>query len=202
MPFTYLELVGINFSSLEKYQMVFAVKTFTVRKKADDWYVSLRLEDKTVPGIKKIELSKIKTAIGVDLGLNKLASLSNGLTIDNPRFLERIERRLKIRQRRASRKKKGSNNRAIDYQKLAKFYQDLTNKKEDYHWKIANQFCRNGELIVFENLNIKGMIKRCKTKQDENGKYLKNGQTAKAKLNRLIADASWGEFKDKVESMS
>ncbi len=36
------------------------------------------------------------------------------------------------------------------------------------------------------------MIKRCKTKQDENGKYLKNGQTAKAKLNRLISDASWG----------
>lgn len=46
------------------------------------------------------------------------------------------------------------------------------------------------------------MIKRCKIKQDENGKYLKNGQTAKAKLNRLIADASWGEFKEKVRSLT
>ena len=166
------------------------------------WYVSLRLENKTVPETRKIELSQIKTAIGVDLGLNKLASLSNGLTYENPRFFARVERRLRIRQRRASRKTKGSQNQTRAYQYLARIHHCLTNQKEDYHWKIANELCENSELIVFEDLNIKGMIKRCKTKQDENGKYLKNGQSAKAKLNRLIADASWGEFKQKVRSLT
>jgi len=179
----------------------FEFKTVTVRRKADGWYVSLRLEDKTVPEIKKIELSEISSAIGVDLGLKKIISVSNGQTVENPRFFERVERLLTIRQRRASRKVKGSKNRAA-YQKVSRLHQEITNKKTDFQWKLARQLCRDGELIVFENLNIKGMIKRCKTQQDENGKYLKNGQSAKAKLNRLIADASWGEFKDKVESLT
>ena len=180
----------------------FKVRTVTVRLKADGWYVSLRLEDPSVPEIKKIELTSIKTAIGVDLGLNKLASLSNSETLNNPRFLDQIERRLRIRQKRASSKKKGSKNRARESNKLAKLYQDLTDKKEDYHWKLAHKLCRLGDLIVFENLKIKGMIKRCKPKQDKNGKYLKNGQTAKSKLNRLISDAAWGELKEKVKSLT
>ena len=199
----YLPAIGwCKFFKSREIPIGFPVKTVTVRRKADGWYVSLRLEDKTVPEITKVELSEIKTAIGVDLGLNKLASLSNGLTIPNPKFFERIDRRLKIRQRRASRKKKGSNNRAIEYQKVSRLHQKLTEQKQDYYWKLAYKLCRNSELIIFEQLNIKGMIKKCQTKQDEKGKYLKNGQTAKAKLNRLIADASWGEFKEKVKSLT
>lgn len=199
----YLPSIGwCKFFKSREIPVGFQVKTVTVRRKADGWYVSLRLEDKTVPNPPKIQLSQIKTAIGADLGLNKLVSLSNGETVKNPKFFERIERKLKIRQRKASRKKKGSKNRSREYQKLSKLYQYVTNQKQDYHWKTAHQLCRDGELIVFENLNIKGMIKRCKTKQDENGKYLKNGQSAKAKLNRLITDASWGEFKGKVESLT
>ncbi len=199
----YLPSIGwMKFFSSRKLATGFQIKTVTVRRKADGWYVSLGLEDASIPEIEKIELSQIKTAIGGDLGLDKLVSLSNGETIENPKFFQTIERRLKIRQRRASRKRKGSHNRGKEYQKLARLHQKLTNKKEDYHWKLANKLCRSGELIVFEDLNIKGMIKRCQIKPDENGKYLKNGQKAKSKLNRLIADASWGEFKEKVRALT
>ena len=199
----YLPGIGwMKFFNSRELPQGFQLKTVTVRRKANGWYISLRLEDQTVPQIEKIELSEIKKAVGVDLGLNKLGSLSNCKTFDNPRFLARIERRLKIRQKRASRKLKGSKNRARDYEKLARLHQALTNKKHDYHWKLAHQLTRYGDLIVFEDLNIKGMIKRCQPQQDENGKYLKNGQRAKAKLNQLITDASWGEFKDKVRSLT
>ncbi len=216
----YLPGIGwMKFFSSRELPQGFQVRTVTIRRKADGWYVSLRLKDPSVPEIKKIELRQIKTAIGVDLGLNKLACLSNSQLFDNPRFLDQIERRLKIRQRRASRKPKGSKNRAREYKNIARLHQNLTNKKQDYHCQLARQICRYGDLIVFEDLNIKGMIKsgcdravgslrlarapsRCKPKQDENGKYLKNGQSAKAKLNRLIADASWGELKEKVRSLT
>lgn len=194
----------------------FDIKTATIRRKADGWHISLRLEDKTIPDVPKIELAKVKTALGADLGINKLISLSNNEIIDNPRFLTQLERRKSIRQRRASRKKKGSKNRSKAYQYLAKIDLKTVNQRQDCHWKIANKLCRKAEVLVFENLNIKGLLKRCQPKKDvypprlgvypafrgESGKYLKNGQSAKKALSRLISDAAWGELKLKVQSVA
>ncbi len=177
----------------------FKIKTVTVRRKADGWYVSFRLEDKTVPDVEKIELSQVKTAIAGDLGINKLISLSDDTIVPNPKFFQKYERRKAIRARRASRKKKGSKNRAKAYQYLAKIDQKLVNQRTDYHWKIANNLCRKAEVLIFENLNIKGLLKKCQPKQDENGKYLKNGREAKKALSRLISDAAWGELKLKIK---
>jgi putative transposase len=58
------------------------------------------------------------------------------------------------------------------------------------------------DVLVFEDLNIQGMIRRCKTKQDELGRFTKNGQSAKRALNRLIRDCSWGNLKSKVQSVA
>ena len=180
----------------------FKIKTVTVRCKADGWYVSLRLEEKTIPDVPKIELSQVKSAIGADLGIRKLISLSDDTTIPNPKFFRKYERRKAIRARQASRKKKGSKNRAKAYQYLAKIDQKIVNERSDYHWKIANQLCRKAEILIFENLNIKGLLKKCQPKQNENGKYLKNGREAKKALSRLIADCAWGELKLKVKSVA
>ncbi len=177
----------------------FKVKTVTIRHKADGWYISLRLEDKTIPDVPKIELNQVKTAIAGDLGINKLISLSDDTIVPNPKFFQKYERRKAIRARRASRKKKGSKNRAKAYQYLAKIDQKLVNQRTDYHWKIANNLCRKAEVLIFENLNIKGLLKKCQPKQDENGKYLKNGREAKKALSRLISDAAWGELKLKIK---
>ena len=180
----------------------FKMKTVTVRRKADGWYISFRLEDKTVPDISKIELNQVKTAIAGDLGINKLISLSDDTIVPNPKFFKKYERRKAIRQRRASRKKKGSKNRAKAYQYLAKIDQKIVNERTDYHWKIANDLCRKAEVLIFESLNIKGLLKKCQPKQDENGKYLKNGREAKKALSRLIADCAWGELKLKIKSVA
>jgi len=181
----------------------FEIKTVTIRRKADGWHISLRLEDKTIPDVSKIELAQVKTALGADLGINKLISLSNNEIIDNPRFVTQLERRKNIHQRRASRKKKGSRNRSKADQYLAKIDLKIVNQRQDCHWKIANKLCREAEVLVFENLNIKGLLKRCQPKKDsQNGKYLKNGQSAKRALSRLISDAAWGELKLKVKSVA
>ena len=58
------------------------------------------------------------------------------------------------------------------------------------------------DFIVFEDLNILRMMARCKPKQDESGKYLPNGQSAKSGLNKAIADAAWGSLKQKVKILS
>ena len=58
------------------------------------------------------------------------------------------------------------------------------------------------DVLVFEDLNIQGMVKRCKAKQDELGRFLRNGQTAKKALNRAIRDCSWGNLKLNIESVA
>ena len=180
----------------------FDIRTVTVRRKSDNWYISVRLENKDIPDIQPIDKTQVKTAIAADLGIKKLCALSNGEMIANPQFAKKLERRKCIRQRRASRKVKGSKNRAKAYRELAKIDRKITNQRTDYQWKVANRLCRLGDAIILEDLNIKGMMKRCKPKQDEFGKYLKNGQSAKKGLNKVIADAEWGELKLKTKAVA
>jgi putative transposase len=199
----YLPGIGwMKYFSSRKIPTGFEIKTVTIRHKADGWHISLRLEDKTIPNVPKIKLGEVKTALGADLGINKLISLSNNKIVENPRFAQQLERRKSIRQRRASRKKKGSKNRSKAYQYLAKIDQKIVDQRQDYHWKIAHQLCRQAEILVFENLNIKGLLKKCQPKKNEEGKYLKNGRNAKKALSRLISDAAWGELKLKVQSVA
>lgn len=180
----------------------FEVKSVTIRRKSDGWYISLRLEDKTIPTIPTIDPQQAKTALGCDLGINKIAALSNGEIIANPRFSQKVERRKKIRHRRASRKKKGSKNRRKAYQKIGRLEQKVTNQRTDFQWKLAKKLVRNNEIVVFEDLNILGMKARCKPKMDDKGKYLKNGQSQKVGLNRAISDAAWGEIKEKTKTLA
>jgi putative transposase len=181
----------------------FAIRTVTIRRKNEGWYLSVRLENKDVPNIELIDTSQVKTVIAADLGINKLCSLSNGEIIANPSYAKNLERRKSITQRRASRKVKGSKNRAKAYQKLAKTDHKIANQRADYQWKIANKLCRLGDAIIFENLNIKGMMARCQPKQClKTGRYLKNNQAQKKELNRVIADAAWGELKLKTKAVA
>jgi putative transposase len=181
----------------------FEVRTVTLRLKSDGWYMSVRLEYKSVRASVEPDLLEVKTAVGVDLGIRKLASISNGEFVKNPQFSKQVERRRSIRQRCASRKQKGSKNRAKAYQRLAKLEHQVANQRTDYQWKVANKLVRNADAIIFEDLNVKAMMARCKPKVDPTtGKYLKNGQAQKKGLNRAIADAAWGELKLKTKAVA
>lgn len=165
-------------------------------------YISVRLQDDTVPATQFLNEAHVsggkfppgtllvKTAVGVDLGIAKLASLSTGETIAGPRFAQKAERKRKILHRSASRKTIGSKNRRKAYHCMARLENRVTNKRSDYQWKLGNNLVRQADAIVFEDLNIKGMSARCKPKQDENGKYIRNSQAAKSGLNKAILDAS------------
>jgi len=181
----------------------FELRTVTVRRKSDGWYMSVRLENKDVPLPMPIDTGQVKSVIAADLGIRKLAALNTGELIPNPQFARKVARRKRIRLIAASRKVKGSKNRSKAYSKLVRLEQKVANQRNDYQWKIANKLCRLGDAIIFEALNVKGMMARCKPKKcPETGKYLKNGQAAKGCLNRVIADAAWGELKLKTKAVA
>ncbi|NES44034.1 MULTISPECIES: transposase [unclassified Moorena] len=182
----------------------FTMKSVTVRRKSRGWFVSIQIEDKSLPlppvkAANEITPCRVK---GCDIGIRKLVSVSNGETIQNPantKKYKRQSRRLRLRQRSASRKRKGSNNRKKSFSRVASLHDWITNSRSAYHWETAKKLTDGADALVFEDLNIKGMKSRCKPKPNENGGYDYNGQSAKRGLNRVISDAAWGELVKKVE---
>ena len=159
----------------------------------EKYFVSILTEQEYIP------LNKTGLSVGIDLGLKDFLVLSNGTKIKNHRFLRHYQHQLKLNQQSLSRKTKQSNRYEQQRIKVARIYEKITNSRQDLIQKTTTNLIKNFDIIYLEDLNIKGMSHRCKAKQDENGKYIPNGQSAKSGLNKSILDASWGTFIDVLE---
>jgi putative transposase len=139
------------------------VRTVTVIHKADGWHISVLLKLPQVSPEPK-PLEECTGVNGLDRGINKLIASSDGSFAENPRFAtnRKTKRRLRIRQRRVNRKQKGSKNRAKAGKRVAKLHQNITYKREAYHWQAAVKEVKKADVIALETLNIKGMKARCK----------------------------------------
>lgn len=150
----------------------FDIKTVSVTKKADGYYVTLSLDDKTVPAVKPD--FNPDNIVGIDVGLIDFYVASDGSRITAPKYLRKAERRLKSEQRQVSRRKKGSNRRKKAIKKLGKQHKKVADTRRDFHFKTANNLLKKYDVVAVEKLNIKGL--------------------AKTKLAKSINDAGWGQF--------
>ena len=130
-------------------------KTCTIKQEADQWYVIFTVElPDTIPRKKAIG-----NAIGVDLGLTSLITLSNGKKIDNPRWFRVTEKKLAKVQRLRSRKKKGSSNRKKQKLEVQRTHRKIRNQRSDFLHKISTELVREYDFIAMEKLNITSMVK-------------------------------------------
>ncbi|MEH2060149.1 MAG: transposase [Nostoc sp.] len=150
----------------------FKIKTVSVTKKADGYYVTLSLDDQTVPTIKPD--FNANNIVGIDVGLIDFYVASDGSKVKAPKFLRKSERRLKSAQRKVSRRKKGSNRRKKAIVKLGKQHKKVADTRKDFHFKTANNLLKNYDVIAVEKLNIKGL--------------------AKSRLAKSVSDAAWSQF--------
>lgn len=164
------------------------MKTCTIKREGNQWYVVFACEVEQAP------LPETDEAIGVDLGLLHFATLSTGETIENPRYFRKSEKKRKKLHQSLSRKKRGSHRRKKAVQRVAKAHRKVRNQRADFLHKASRMLVNQYGVIVFEALQPSNMSKRATPKQDENGKYLPNGGSAKSGLNKSIVDAGWSQF--------
>ena len=152
------------------------VMRMTVSQRAGRWYASLTVErdDKSVTNPPK------GGAVGVDLGVKTLATLSDGTVIENPRYLKKTEQRLKKAQQALSRKTKGSNRRAKARAKVARLHALVADQGLDAMHKLTTWLSRKCSDISIEDLNVAGMVK--------------NHHLAKS-----VSDAAFGKFRRQLE---
>jgi putative transposase len=132
----------------------------TVSRAADRWYVSLTVteDDQELPAKNCIP----DVTIGLDAGLAKFMALSNGLYVPRLKFLQNRLRKLRRLSKAHSRKTTGSNNRKRSAMKLARFHRKVANTRNDFHHKFSTCLVKSHDVIVIEDLYIKGLIKNKK----------------------------------------
>jgi putative transposase len=122
-----------------------------VTRTAGHWYASITVETSDLP----LPPAENQGAVGVDLGVNALATLSTGEAFTGPQALRALLRRLG---RALSRKVKGSRNRARAKLKLARLHARIANRRRDSLHQLTASITRRFHTIGIEDLNVSGML--------------------------------------------
>ena len=140
------------------------IKTATIEKKpTGKFFISITVELPDVK-VKQKPISKVN-AVGIDTGIKTFATLSDGTEIENPKHLKNSIQRLKVLQRRASKKQKGSSNRKKANLKVALLHEKISNQRLDFLHKTTTAIAKQYNTVACENLNISGMMRNHKLAQ-------------------------------------
>jgi putative transposase len=164
--------------------MMGRVKTLQLKQEGRRWYVIVVTETESVL------LSSTGRSVGVDVGVARFLTTSDGEVVANPRFLDAAQDRIADLQRRKQRARPGSGNRRRLRRSLAKEWRRLGNKRRDFHHKTARRLVDTCDTLALEDLRVAAMTKTASGSIEAPGRNV----AAKAGLNRSILDAGWTQF--------
>lgn len=135
------------------------VKTCTIKRDTGKWFVVFSVETSSE------FLPKTGKQIGIDVGIENFATFSDGTQIENFKYFETAQKKLRVAQRRVTRRKKGSNRRRKAVLQVSKIQAKIKNQRADFAHKLSTKLVKEFDLIAIEKLNIKGMSKGFLAKQ-------------------------------------
>lgn len=166
------------------------IKNATISQLAGQWYISFQVEVETA------EPNHTSTTIvGLDAGVTKLATLSDGTVYQPVNSFKASQRKLATLQRQLSRKVKFSSNWQKKKRKVQRLHSHIANIRRDYLHKVTSEISKNHAMIVIEDLKVSNMSKSAKGTAEQHGRNVK----AKSGLNRSILDQGWYEMRRQLE---
>jgi putative transposase len=151
------------------------IKTIRIRRQAGEWYACFACE------VAEHSLPPAGKAVGIDVGLYHLLATSEMEIVENPRWYRAEQQKLRVIQRRVSRRKKGGSNRRKAVLELQCQHFHISNRRKDYLDNLVHHFITNYDVIALEDLKIKGMVRN-------------------HRLSKSILDAGWGYLKTHLTS--
>jgi putative transposase len=128
------------------------IKHVVVKRFNEKWYVCLMMEIPDAP-----KATHQGGCVGIDMGLKSLLATSDGVLVENPQWLRESQSQLRIAQRKAARRKIGSNRRRKAVQQVAILHEKIANQRKDYWHKVARELANHYSLVALEDLNLKFM---------------------------------------------
>jgi putative transposase len=160
------------------------VKTLQLKREHRRWYVIVVTQTEAVP------LAPTGRSVGIDVGVARFLTTSDGEVVANPRFLDSAQRGLADLQRRKARARPGSGNRSRLRRALAREWRRVRNQRRDFHHKTARALVDTCDTLALEELRVAAMTANAAGTVEAPGRNV----TAKAGLNRSILDAGWTQF--------
>lgn len=153
----------------------FVVKQVRIIRKADRWYASINLQsDVSIP-----DPMPHGHPIGVDIGLSKFLATSEGVIVKPPKFFKQLQSKLKLLQRRLSRKQRRSKNYEKQRLMVARLHHEIDNTRKDFHFKQAHALCAASDMVFMEDLDYR--------------------TSAKGLFGKHMLDAACGQFRNIVK---
>ena len=166
------------------------VRNVTVSHSGGKWFISIQTQ-------RELERPSPSTTtpIGIDVGIVRFATLSDGNYVAPLNSFKTHQQRLAHYQRRMSRKQQFSNNWKKAKAKVQKIHTAVANARKDFLHKTSTTISQNHALVCIEDLQVKNMSQSAKGNREQHGKQVKQ----KSGLNRAILDQGWGEFRRQLE---
>jgi putative transposase len=160
------------------------VKTLQLKREHRRWYVIVVTDAEVEP------LPPTGRSVGVDVGVARFLTTSDGVVVANPRFLDAAQQRIADLQRRKERARPGSGNRRRLRQALAREWRKVRNRRRDFHHKTARALVDSCDALALEALRVDAMTASASGTVEQPGTNV----AAKRGLNRSILDAGWAQF--------